>query len=333
MMKNQIKTKVMKYRDSQINVQKTLFQANKLGGKFSGKERDFVLKNYNDNFVTQIDVKNVLSYFKDNGINWWKGKEPTCHTLSSQIACINHLYSLRNDYDTVLAIARTIDKDIDGVEVLNNDKEKWRGYISFEVVSENDHLNEKKGTNKKLTRGSQCTSIDAVILARKQDKRILLVFEWKYVEHYGNTDKSKNTKSSKSGETRVNNYSGSNVDNPNLIQKSKQLKSKMEYKGSEYFYEPFYQLMRQTLWAEQMIRYKAEELIKADDFIHVHVVPRKNAELRGMYKCSGKDMHTTWTSQLENPSKYILISPDELLSKLPASYSKLKESLSERYWK
>lgn len=323
----------MKYQDSQIEVVKALFQESKLDGKFGGKERAFVLKKYEDNFLPQIDVESVLSYFKDNGINWWKGKKPTCHTLSSQIACINHLYSLRNDDNAVLAIARTIDKDIDGVERLNNDKEKWRDYISFEVVSLNDHLNEKKGRNKKLTRGSQCTSIDAVILARKYEKRILLVIEWKYVEHYGNIDKSKNTKNCKSGETRVHNYSGSDVDNPNLIQNSKQLKSVKEYKGSVYFHEPFYQLMRQTLWAEQMIRYKEDEFIKADDFIHVHVVPSKNTELRGKYKCSGEDLHTTWTSQLKDPSKYVLISPDELLSKLPESYCTLKESLSERYWK
>lgn len=323
----------MKYQKLQEEKQKSYFEKDKLGGIFSSKPYDFVLKDYRDNFIAQIDVDSVLKYFEDNKIGWWKGKVPTGHTLSSQISCINHLYSIRNEHDAVLAIARSVDSKIDDVLILDNDKESWRGYISFEVVSETDHLNEKKGKNKKLTRGSQCTSIDAVILARKEGKRVLLAIEWKYVEHYSNTDKSKNTKNSKSGDTRVNNYTGcENVANPKLIDNSIQLKTLNEYEGSVYFFEPFYQLMRQTLWAEQMVRYRKEEVIQADDYMHVHVVPENNTELRGNYKCSEKDMHTTWINQLNDPSKYILISQEKLMSNLPAKYTELVESLKKRYW-
>lgn len=324
----------MKYQRNQEEVQMKYFSKNRLGGIFGKKNYPFVLKDYRDNFMSHVNVDSVLRYFEENKIGWWKGKFPTGHTLSSQISCINHLYSLRNDRDAVLAIAHSIDSTIDDVELLNNDKESWRGYISFEVVSETDHLNEKKGKDKKLTRGSQCTSIDAVILGRKNEKKILLAIEWKYVEHYGNTDKSKNTKNSTSGDTRVNNYSGSNnVANPKLIDNSKQLKSIKPYKGSVYFFEPFYQLMRQTLWAEQMIRFNQDEIIKADDFIHVHVVPENNIQLRGTYKCSDKDMHTTWTMQLNEPSKYVLITPEKLMSKLSDKYKGLIEELKNRYWK
>jgi hypothetical protein len=37
--------------------------------------------------------------------------------------------------------------------------------------------------------------------------------------------------------------------------------------------------MRQTLWAEQMIAHKDSETIKADHYIHVHVIPQENNEL------------------------------------------------------
>ena len=170
---------------------------------------------------------------------------------------------------------------------------------------------------------------DAVILARKKGKNVILVIEWKYVEHYGNTDKSKNPKGKKSGDTRVNNYAGDkDVLNPNLIQNSHQLK--MIEPFNIYFHEPFYQLMRQTLWAEQLIKFKESETIKADDFIHVHVIPNQNAELKGTYKYSGRDLESTWKSCLNNPEKYIVISPDELLSNLPKEYT---DKLAIRYWR
>ena len=318
-----------KYQDAQVKIQEAFFESDKLGGEFKKKPRPFVLKKYEDNFFEQVNSNDVINYFRENGISWWNGEVPTRHTLSSQIACLNHLFAIRNDEDAVLSIARMIDPEFDGVMLLDNDKEEWKGYISFEVVSETDHLNERRGRNKKLTRGSQCTSIDAVILATKKGNNVLLAIEWKYVEHYSNFDKSKG----KSGSTRLNRYSGSdNVIDPNLIQKSNQLKDVIDYPGSVYFFEPFYQLMRQTLWCEQMIKYKKEEKIKADDFIHVHVVPTNNQELRGYYECSKSDMHSTWVNQLKNPAKYVLISPDTLLANLPSKYNKLKENLAKRYW-
>lgn len=316
----------MDYRKSQIEKQKVIFKTELLGGKFNNKEYEFVLKDNNNNFAEQIEKEDMFEYFKDNEIGWWKGTIPTGHTLSSQIACLNHLWAIRSDHDAVLTIARKINYEFDDVEILGNDKQKWQKYISFEVVSKTDHLNEKKDKSKKLTRGSQCTSIDAVILAKKKKQSILLTLEWKYVEKYGYADKSKNTSKGKCGDTRLNRYC-------NLIQNSKQLKNKENYKSSVYFFEPFYQLMRQTLWAEQMVENKEDEDIKADDYINVHVVPSKNTQLRDKkYKCSGLDMSSTWKNQLNDPTKYVLISPDELLENLPEKYKKLKEYLKKRYW-
>lgn len=325
----------MKYQDKQIEIQKSLFNSSKFGGLFMGDDRNFVLKDPRDNFIHNVNYGDVINYFIINGINWWKGKAPTGHILSSQIACLNHLFPIRNSFDAVLALVKTIDADFDGVEIIKNDKEGSQGYISFEVVSDTDHLNEKRGKNKKLTRGSQCTSIDAVIIAKKMEKRTLITIEWKYVEHYYNVDKSKNPKGKKSGDSRLNNYCGSNnVQNPHLIQNSCQLAKKEDYRGSVYFFEPFYQLMRQTLWAEQMIKNEATETIKADDFINLHIIPKENNELRNkLYKCSGgKDLLTTWQSQLVTPSKYVLMSPDEFFAKMIPEYSDLVHSLQIRYW-
>ena len=80
---------------------------------------------------------------------------------------------------------------------------------------------------------------------------------------------------------------------------------------------------------------KNNEVIKANDYIHVHVVPTGNTELlHKKYPCSGgKDMLTTWNGQLKNPNKYVLISPSELFSKLPCDdWKELICTLKRRYW-
>ena len=160
----------MTYKESQKEIQEAFFNHSQLGGKFKGKYHPsydrFILKNYKDNFIEQVCYHEVNKYFAENGIGWWGGDVPTTHTLSSQIACINHLFPLRKNREAVLALAQSIDPEFDGVEILENDKGK-DGYISFEVVSATDHLNEKRGQDN-LKRGALCTSIDAVILAKKK---------------------------------------------------------------------------------------------------------------------------------------------------------------------
>ena len=210
----------MTYKERQKDVQEALFDRSQLGGKFKGNYHPsydrFILKNYKDNFIEQVCYDDVIKYFDENGIGWWSGDVPTTHTLSSQIACINHLFPLRKNRAAVLALAKSIDPEFDSVEILENDK-GLDGYISFEVVSATDHLNEKRGQDM-LKRGALCTSIDAVILAKKKGKHVLLTIEWKYVESYYNEDKSQNVGNKTSGDTRLRRYSG-------LIQESEQLKS------------------------------------------------------------------------------------------------------------
>lgn len=311
----------MSYKDNQKKIQKSFFANKKkeMGGVYRRKKYDYILKDYNDNLV----CKDVIDYFAKNSINWWGGKQPTGNTLSSQIACINHLFPIRQDHDAVLAIAQSVDSDFDDVEKLQNDNYE-NGYISFEAVSAIDHLNEARGINKKLHRGSQCTSIDAIIIAKKQGKRVLLVIEWKYVEKYGNEDKSQKQE----GKTRLKRYS-------NLMKESKELEIEGDCTGSVFFFEPFYQLMRQVLWAEQMININhKEEPLHADDFIHVHVVPKGNKELlQKKYRRSHQDMLTTWRCRLKNPNKYVLISPAEFFSKLSCDkWKNLICYLKARYW-
>lgn len=291
------------------------FNGDIFGGVYKNQPRPFVLKNWENNFYQPI-LHEVQDYFTHNKISWWGGKSPTGHILSSQIACLNHLFFIREDKDAVLAVAKTICNDI--VTVLPIPIDNYlSAFISFEAVSDNDLLNEGRPT-----RGSNCTSIDALILAKNNDGKIILIpMEWKYTEFYDNTDKS----SQASGIIRLNRYS-------KLINESSQLKlKKTDYTSSIYFFEPFYQLMRQTLWAEQMIKHKANERVKADDFIHVHVIPKDNHDLLKDDMNTNKrrkgysnreipekfdSLEKTWKSVLKDSNKYKIITPEDLLSKI-----------------
>lgn len=302
-------------------------------GIFKGKERKFALQDGVNNLFERIRPEtedNVVSYFKKNGISWWNGDGPTNHLCSSQIACLNHLFLLRHDKEAILAIAQAVDPEFDDVIEVSGDVYD-PAYISFEVVSSRDYLNESK--TGKLTRGSQCTSIDAVIIAVKDGKRILLPIEWKFVEEYAREDKSLGSH----GEERRRRYFDSG-----LVVKSEQLKSVERPHGSIYFQEPYYQLMRQTLWAEQCIKNHDKVVNGAEDFIHVHVIPKENDSLRDIHFDekwdNGQGMVSNWKAMLKHPEKYVCIDPKDLFKNifenenLREKCKDLLEYLVARYW-
>ena len=301
-----------------------IFNGDKGNGYFMGKPRHFVLKDGMNNLYEPIR-NNVLRYFKDNDISWWGGDKPSGHTLSSQIACLNHLFAIMGDKEAVLAMLNGVRDEFK--EVLSVQCDAAPQYIGFEVVSEEDPLNEKTST-----RGSNCTSVDAFIYAKHKDDSIWLIpIEWKYTEHYANLDKSNEDRqgeekgSNGKGQERVRRYSA-------LTDASLQLKSLDSYYGSIYYQEPFYQLMRQTLWAENVVKLK-EEKLKADNYMHIHVIPSANKDLLDKkYSVSGMGMEDTWRSMLNDQSKYIIVDPQKLLEPIKDKYPELVSYLKKRYW-
>jgi len=312
-----------------------VFHGDKAGKLFMTKNRAFVLENNMNNIYSPIKT-DVIDYFTKNNISWWRGNEPTGHVLSSQIACINHLFYLRHDKNAVMTILNNASTDFCDVLPIVTDSYN-PAFIQFESVSDNDHLNENA-----LTRGSNCTSIDALIYAiHNNGSKWLIPIEWKYTEYYNNTDKSiedsdrKSLKYSKGdeakGKERLDRYCYNKKGR--LIDASNYLKSLTEYRNSVYFFEPFYQLMRQTLWAEQMIKFKNNERLKADNYLHLHIIPTENLDLlQKKYKCSGKNMESTWKDHLNDQSKYLIISPKNFMTGLDKQkYGDLLNYLLTRY--
>jgi len=144
-------------------------------GLFSGKQYDFVLKDPSLNLWAGIrdDAKH---YFSKNCIPWSKGTKanPTGHLLSSQVACVNHLYYLRQRKDIATTVLKQLDPTIHEAVPIG------AGYVEFEYIGSVQYLKEFA-----FTPGANCTSVDAAMLGSTSDKqRILFLIEWKYTEHY-----------------------------------------------------------------------------------------------------------------------------------------------------
>lgn len=289
------------------------------GGYFNNKPRAFVLKSPEKNLWYQIRL-DAIKYFKNNSIVWWPGGDmPSGHLLSSQIACVNHLFFLRDDKVAALTFLQNINENF--VDVCADFED---GYIGFEVVSIGSYLGEVP-EGKKQTRGANCTSVDAMMTGvLLNGKKIQVLIEWKYTEFYNNDCKANGN----SGLTRQSRYNS-------LIQaKDSPIECKIPIEN--LYYEPFYQIMRQTLLAWQMVKHKKNEL-QADDWLHIDVVPETNLHLR--YHVTAPDMlqsstEDAWKDLLKEPQKYLMLNQQELLKPFlfNKKYSSLINYLNKRYW-
>lgn len=279
-----------------------VFYGAKNGGLVFDKPSKKLLVPEDRNLNLFYDIREeAIKYMKENGIQWWKiDKEsetgvPT-HVLSSQVCCFNHLFAIRKDESAIKAILK-VATGIEFDEILNSfiDNDTL---ISFEFVYKNIAL--LKETQE--TRGKKCTSIDALIYARKGDEKWLIPIEWKYTEAY---DEKDNTY------TNYDRY----VD---MVLPSSRLHSWSEL----YRKDPFYELGRQVLLMERI----TETHKIADNFFHIVVVPKGNKEMMA-------DAVKFGTSLKEDCQKlYRIIDPSDFLSPLESSYKDLIEYLRTRYW-
>lgn len=307
----------MGYRDREkariIPMRDSLF-ADAGGGLFSGSPREFVLADARLNLFEGARA-GALAYFERNKISWWKGTKsdgggddagddlPTGHLLSSQIACINHLFPLRDDQTRATSILRAIDPEIETAEIVDD------GYVEFEFIGEKQYLQEPS-----FTRGANCTSIDAAMIGRRKDgSRRLFLIEWKYTEAYRVEDKYIEKRA------RVYDTLIAAEDSP--------LKS-VEPKA--FYYEPFYQLMRQTLLGHELAKHRDHG---CTSFMHVHVCPKDNLDFHNRVTSpglKGDNVAETWRNALKNPALFVSTTPQALLAPLGGAEPWL-QYLSARY--
>lgn len=284
----------------------------RLTGKIKPLYLSFVLKERKLNLWKEIR-DDAIAYFEKNDIEWHRDVNdepetgPEGHLLSSNIACVNHLFYLRQYPDLVALVLKNIDERIIDAEILDD------GYIEFEVMDGKNTINPLHEKSKKRKRGSKSTSVDAVMLGKKNDgKNILVLIEWKYTENgYGTESKF----------IAKDDYHKNYIDM--LIDKKCPIDSPENFK--KLFFEPYYQLMRQTLFGWKMI--EASEY-NCDEFLCLHIVPGENVEFRQ----NSRD----WIKFLKEQYKknYKIISPKEFLKPIfnEQNTGLFIDYLRKRYW-
>jgi hypothetical protein len=188
------------------------------------------------------------------------------------------------------------------------------GFVEFEYIGTKQYLKERG-----FTRGANCTSIDAAMLGvTSHNERVLFLIEWKYTEIYKKEDKYIPERA------KVYDALIKNPDGP--------FKEGIEPKS--LYYEPFYQMMRQTLLGWYFVRNKELGCSKC---INLHVIPEDNLELKETITSpglSGKNIHQAWKKILKWPELYVSIDPSEFIK----AAEKLNDSqswiayLRNRYW-
>lgn len=278
------------------------------GGAYEGKPCDFVLQSKDSKYNLWEGIREpelVINYFNEYKIAWWgenkENKSPSGHLVSSQIHCLNHLFALRHD---ATAIKTILEKSI-GLqikEVLPSPLDK-DGYITFEFVYKNISLLGEK----QETRGKKCTSIDALIYVKLiNGQKVLIPIEWKYTETYD----GKETREESFGRyTKI--HRGSNCHQWTPM----------------YRADPFYELMRQTLLVERIIKSKDKDLV-ANDYVHIVVCPNENRELLHDIDAFRESLSH------KGQQRFYVIDPQDLLMPLQENdqYKELINYLKERYW-
>lgn len=279
------------------------------GGLFNRKARDFVLQEKDSSYNLFTDIikspDSAIDYFSTYSIAWWgenaKKGLPSGHLVSSQIHCLNHLFALRLDEEAV----RTIVTNATGLEiakVLPSPLDK-DGYITFEFVFKNISL---LGETHE-TRGANCTSIDALVYVELiNGDKLLVPIEWKYTETYDRSE---------AREESFGRYTKRHKD------------SNCEKWSSLYRADPFYELMRQTLLVEHIVKTK-ECGLYADDYAHIVVCPKGNDELLNDIQMFRETLSS------KGKKRFHIIDPQDLLAPLKGNknYTKLLNYLKTRYW-
>jgi hypothetical protein len=277
-------------------------------GAFSGKPREFVLSEASGNLWEGIRA-DAIEYFRRNRIPWWKGAgdDPTGHMLSSQIACVNHLYALRQRPELAKVLLSALDGEVVDAELVDD------GYVEFEFIGDNQYLKERA-----FSRGANCTSIDAFMIGRTADrKRRAFLIEWKYTESYQRVDKYI--------PERAQVYD-------HLIRDARSPFKTIEPRS--LYFEPFYQMMRQTLLGWQIGEHKDHG---CTSYRHVHVVPDENFDFHQNVTSpdlSEVTVSDAWRSVLKAPEHYIGISPASLMAPIATGWDtkSLTTYLRRRYW-
>ncbi len=241
-----------------------------------------------------------IKYFGDHGIVWHTHAN---HGLSSQVCCLNFLMPLADKPELLAAFVGHV-LDIAPPEMLAIDETNG-SLVGFEWVGKESYLNETRGSAR-LGRGAHATSADAIVRFRHEGRVEALLIEWKYTESYGAPlDPDGN-------ETRVKRYKDIAIapDGP--------IRNDIGLVVEDFFWEPFYQLLRQQMLAFQMQKHRESGVERVRV---LHIAPAANKALLKITapKLRGRGADTAFAAfqtTLVDPTAFVSVATEQAFAPL-----------------
>lgn len=238
------------------------------------------------------DIRDAAeAYFVDlHRITWHRHVN---HGLSSQVCCLNFLMPLARRPDLLARVVGSA-LGIEPPEMLAVEKgpgaQDW--FIGFEWMGERDYLNEAAGGGRR-TRGANATSADAIVRFRHEGRIETLLIEWKYTETYG-------APLGPGNDTRVARYKDL------AFAPRGPIRADLGLKLEDFFWEPFYQLLRQQMLAQGMQDAREQETTRVRV---LHISPAGNAKLHAVtapaLRRFGDDAFEAFKAVLVRPGSFV----------------------------
>jgi hypothetical protein len=242
----------------------------------------------------------AMATFKHHDIVWHGSALPglpTNHLCSSQVFAVNFLFPFIDRPD---ALADALRPFFPGIQRML--PVEGKRYVAFEWIGDCNYLNEKPKIGECRQRGAGNTSIDAAMMYEDADgKKVMLLVEVKYCESYGTSYKRFRS----DGSDRFENYEEFFYD------PSSPINLEIAPELADFLYEPFYQLLRHSLLATQIMKAGKP---KVNRVRVAHLTVSRNKDLLSVtsprFRQLGNTTYGVWAKLLKDPATFSLISAE-----------------------
>lgn len=262
-------------------------------------------------------------YFAEKGITWHQHAN---HALSSQVSCLNFLMPPAERPDILARLVReALGGDLPIMLPVETGPDGRDWFVGFEWIGAKDYLNEANQAGTR-TRGANATSADAVLRFERDNRIETLLIEWKYTESYGAPIPPAGNP------TRRKRYADL------AFAPVGPIRSDVGLELTDFFFEPFYQFLRQQMLAKRM-----EQAGEAGaEYVRVlHIAPRANIALQRITspalrdKANGEaNAFKLFRSLLAEPDRFVSRATEDLFKPLllePNDAAGWAAYLKERY--
>jgi hypothetical protein len=249
----------------------------------------------------------AVEFFKKRAIKWWRTRKleddkifdrPSRHMLSSQVSCVNFLLPLSQNPEALLALLRAVDDDVTEVVPINH--QGRTSLVEFEWVGVDGPLEPGH-----YVRGSKCTSVDALLIARTPRGRRAYLIEWKYTESCGDA------LGPGEDSTRLQRYRG-------LYDRCGLFSVPLD----DLLCDPAYQLIRSILLGCRAVECGELGVVEARTIV---VCPKANSDYRALpynHPLASRDADTVellMNRLLRDPSRFGILSQGQLMQAILSS--------------